>query len=420
MSRSRALDAASVLHRLKLAERRPDSRLRMITPLREAVRLDIKPFSSDRRRIIRHYVPIAELAGQVGTSVWREIRPRVHAEADNLDSVCALAIASGEVRNVARGLVGLGDLVRMEGIGSSSSLEDGAKALETMEMYQSAASVYGTIGRILESRMNYETAKVYFEKSNFLARPHSLVQTLANNSCSLGLMAMLSSQHVDAEKYLRDALFLYEKTGDKIGLANIYQYLGDLESHKQDNSLALEFYQKSLETYRSRETKSIGEGNVLICIADLGLTDGENLLKEARQVYADTAVVSSEAFWLVKYGALRARSGQISEAMLHFHHASEIARRLARPSIEAEAFVRQAQVANLALAGSGKAYAEAGFSIWFDVLAANDVSKPGWQALHRALTESDKRLAASHLAEARGAWSEIGRFDLIRLWIEFP
>jgi hypothetical protein len=124
VTKLRANEAVVCLHQLRLIESRPDRRLRMLTPLRESVRSDVPPFDVDRKRIIDRYLILAEKGYMIGLRSWETHSADVEAEADNLDSVCELAVATnithGHLRTALRGLTkfhifsGRGDIVSVE------------------------------------------------------------------------------------------------------------------------------------------------------------------------------------------------------------------------------------------------------------------------------------------------------------------
>jgi hypothetical protein len=87
-------DAAQVgdwirpLHQLRLVERRADGRLRMLTPLREVIKLDYKALPVDRERLFKRTMKLAEKCLKLGMADWAQGRHLLEGEVDNLDPVC--------------------------------------------------------------------------------------------------------------------------------------------------------------------------------------------------------------------------------------------------------------------------------------------------------------------------------------------
>jgi hypothetical protein len=91
ISKAKAVEIIAVLQQLRLVERRPDDRLRMLTPLREATRLDLPMMPKDRNRVIVHFCTIAAKGRKRGTSGWSEVRAEVEPEAGNFNNIIRLA-----------------------------------------------------------------------------------------------------------------------------------------------------------------------------------------------------------------------------------------------------------------------------------------------------------------------------------------
>jgi tetratricopeptide (TPR) repeat protein len=171
VSTARANEAVFCLHQLRLIERRLDNRLRMLTPLRECVKLDLAPLNADQGRLIDHYLSLATKADSVGSKTWENCQQEVELEADNLDAVCDLAITTDfKNRRLQGALIGLSEFHKFSGLGAVGSLARAVERLRHNAPSRMATTCILHLGQIARSRSDHETALARYEEALALYR----------------------------------------------------------------------------------------------------------------------------------------------------------------------------------------------------------------------------------------------------------
>jgi tetratricopeptide (TPR) repeat protein len=380
VSKARRNEAVACLHQLRLVERRLDRRLRMLTPLRECVKLDVPIIETDKTRLIDRYLTLARKAENIGSKNWLNVREEVEAEADNLDSVCELVVATNAShKHLENALVGLGEFHLFSGRGAVASLYRAAQ-LPKLSPRLSAICTF-RLANIAGARSDYETAIGRLEEALALCRRIAYVVGEANCVLSLGEIASARSDNEAAVKRFEEALTLYQRIGDVKGEANCVLSLGEIASARSDHEAAVKRFEEALALYR-RIGDVLGEAN---CIQSLG----------------DVA---------------RARSDH-ETAIERYEEALALYRRIGVRHGGAEATIRRGQARRTA--GDltrGTADIEAGFALYFSVSDPGDRALAGWQAMHRSLT-SEGAEAKKQLETAKSEWTAVGRIDLVLDWV---
>ncbi len=383
LTKSRANDAVVCLRQLRLVERRPDQRLRMLTPLRECVKSDVSPLDVDRHRFIEWYLALAAKARTIGSREWELHRDVIDAECDNLDSVCELAIKTNIAhRQLDDALGGLTEFHYLSGRGTLGSLDFALARLRSKPPSHLTANCIRRLGRIARARSDHDIARTRYEEALALHRRIGDVVGEANCILSLGHLARVRFDHEPARTRYEEALALYRRIGNVVGEANCIQGLGDLAHARSDHETARTRYEEALALHR-RIGDLVGEAN---CIQGLG---------ELARVRSD-------------YEGARAR----------YEEALVLYRRIGNRGGEAETLVRRGQVRRkTGDAAQALIDIEAGFAVYFAIADPQDRSAPGWQAMHRALTSGDAE-SQNHREQARSAWTAIGRLDLVSEWVD--
>ncbi len=331
VSKAKGNEAVACLHQLRLVERRPDRRLRMLTPLRECVKLDVPIMESDKTRIINRYLALAERAGNIGSNIWVKVREEVETEADNLDPVCELAVATNiSHKHLENALRGLGEFHHFSGRGAVASLYLAAK-LPGHPPRLSATSIFG-LASIARGRSDHETAVKRFEEALALFRRIGDVLGEANCIKSLGDIASARSDHETAVKRFEEALALYRRIGDVLGEANCIQSLGDIARARSDHETAVKRFEEALALYR-RIGAVLGEANCIRSLGDIARarSDHETAVKrfeEALALYRRIGDVLGEANCIQSLGDIaRARSDH-ETAVKRFEEALALYRRI--------------------------------------------------------------------------------------------
>lgn len=463
VSRAVASGAVVCLHQLRLVERRPDRRLRMLTPLRECARHDVHVMPNDQTRLFDRYLAIAVNAGKIGTSDWERLSQDVEAETDNLDPVCELAVATNiSHRELDGALIGLADFHRFSGRGAVNSLSrliarlDESNPLRIVQLmlslgyiaiahsdYETASrlfgeslplsqragavqseanSVYG-LGQIALFRPDLATAVVRFETALALFRRCGLMRSAANCIDALGNIAFTRSDHTTASSRLEEALPLYRRNNDLVGAANCTYSLGVIALQRAHYETAVDHFERARMLYR-RCGAVAGEGSAIFSrgMAAIRRFDYESAMadfEESLVFYRRCGDVGGEATCIRGFGEIALRRLDHGMMAARFDEALALYQKTERRHSIAEIMIRRGWAdRGVGETSRGRGDIEAGFSIYFQTTDTEDRALPGWQALHRSLVCDDAAEAARYRDEARAIWIAIQRLDLLSDWLD--
>ncbi len=266
ITKVRANEAVSCLHQLRLVERRPDRRLRMLTPLRECVKTDLPPLASDRTRIVERYLSLATKAYTIGSRDWEKYREDVEAEADNLDAICGLAVATDISHSRLIGaLHGLKEFHTFSGRGGTASVNRAAMRLRG-QISQLAAECVQILGDIATAHSDSVSARARYEEALSLFKRIGNSKGEASCIFSLGLVADACSDYKAARAQYEQALALFKRGGDVLGEANCIHALGNIAKAGSDRETAQLRFEEALALSR-RIGDALCQAN---CISELG------------------------------------------------------------------------------------------------------------------------------------------------------
>jgi tetratricopeptide (TPR) repeat protein len=464
VSKLKANDAVSCLHQLRLVERRLDRRLRILTPLRECVKIDVPLLRDDSNRLMARYLALAAKANAIGSRDWEKVRGQIESEADNLDAVCDLAVALNISSNrLEEAIDGLADFHLFSGRGGVSSLYHAEGKLRGKPASPLAATCALAFGRIARTRSDNETARARSEEAlgiyrligNLLGQAHCIhalgaiagarsdneaararyeeaqelyrrirnVRGEAHCIHGLGNVAEARSDFETARTRHEEALGLYRRTGDLSGEANCILSLAANAHMRSDYEAARVRYDEALELYR-RIGDVLGEAN---CIQGLGhiaaaRSDQEvarGRYEEALGLYRRIGDLVGAANCIQRLGDIAAARSDHETARGRYEEALALHRRAGVVAREAETLVKRGRARQQAQDHAGaRADIEAGFALYFGLADSNDRAVPGWRALQQALTCQNEAEIDKYRELARSAWLAIGRLDLIREWID--
>jgi serine/threonine protein kinase/tetratricopeptide (TPR) repeat protein len=300
------IEAASVLRKVGLAFDQ-GSRLRMLAPVREHVRLSHPPRAEDFERTIKHYLSLAGLGEKMGSEggadVYRRLRPEVGnlepmllAGLDRADPLPAIhsALAYGwflrftgqgsplilaRARRAAQeaGEIGLeADCLRRQGdIAFSRSRTDEAEANFKLAqtLYGRVKDLHGEAGCMmlrgeihLFLRASPEMARQYFEMAH--STFHALGDLSWEGQCLVGLgsAAVNLSEHKAGRTLLELARGILKASGDLRCEANCLQRMGQSSLEIGAFDQAQSEFEAALLLFR-QVGSLLGEAN---CIRNLG------------------------------------------------------------------------------------------------------------------------------------------------------
>jgi tetratricopeptide (TPR) repeat protein len=209
ISAARGNEAVACLYQLKLIELRPDDRLRMLTPLRESVKLDVKPSKSDRDRLVKKLLRLAAKAARLGTFEWASVSQEIEPEADNLDAICSLALRTEKPSQIlSDALQGLSSLVTHSGKSGIQTLKEAADRFSSDPASPWTAQTLDWLGQAANVRSDYSTAETCFRKAAQIW--HDLGRKRAEAYCIKNLANTFKnrSDREPAQAYYEEAISL--------------------------------------------------------------------------------------------------------------------------------------------------------------------------------------------------------------------
>lgn len=300
------IEAASVLRKVGLAFDQ-GSRLRMLAPVREYVRLSQPAGGGDFERVINHYLELARFGEKMGTEEGADVYRRLRPEVGNLEPMLLAGLAASNPLPAIHSALAYGWFLRFTGQGNPLILARARRAAQVagetkleadcirrkgdiafsrsqadeaeadfgraQTLYGEAKDSHGEAscmmlrGEIhLFLRSSPETARPYFEKAYPIF--HSLGDLSWEGQCIVGLgsAAVNLSEHKTGRSLLEQARDILNASGDLRCEANCLQRMGQgsLEIGALDQ--ARSEFEAALLLFR-KVGSLLGESN---CIRNLG------------------------------------------------------------------------------------------------------------------------------------------------------
>lgn len=415
ITRGRANEAASVLHMLKLIEPRLDGRLRLLNPIREAIKLDLPILRKDRRRLHRLYLEIAQRGHSMGTKRWSAVNSDFEREKDNLDPVCVDAVTwATDVRPLFQSLDGLANYGTFAGGSGTKSLEIAVEKLERQGALEHAASLMHRLGSITLHRVQMNDAQTYFTRGWKLGLASRSKIAQARSRDGLGQVAMYLSDLKTAEKEFLASLELSRSIDDTWTEANTLYGLGFLKLHEKDAESSRPYLETAREKYLLLGD-SLGEANAIASLAWIDPVTAADGLIAAIAIYRSVGDAYSEANATARLGMAYDLQGDSEAAKETLQAAIDFARPVGNVPAEANALVKLGQILlEIGRSAEGAAKLRDGFELFLRILPGEDASKSGWVAFGKSTLEEDSAAAVKYIESAKDIWVRLGRYDLIR------
>lgn len=382
-------------------------RLRVLAPLRKAVKREHPPHDEDLDRAVDLYLERGAAAE------WIE-------EPGNIHSMILLGLEGPDPEPAIRSAIGLGDLVRSLGWGSgrSSELERARNVAREMERHDLAALCAGMLAQLARSRSDPEGARAGFEEALRHYRHAGDVQGEALCLRSLGELALEASDADTARVRFEDALPLFRLIRDPRGEAHCLRRLADAEVESDHLDIASRRYEEALPVYR-RLRDAVGEANCLRGEADIALAreapeTARALYAEARALYQKAGSLQGEAHCLRSFGDMALFESDPKTARGFYRDALSLYRRVG--DVLGEANVLQ-RLGDLAQALSDPAAARSRYEEALRLYEKlQDCYSIGLARVRLALLAPEASEERSrHVEAAREVWHKIGRRDLIEM-----
>lgn len=466
VSRVQGAEIIACLHQHRLVERRPDLRLRMLNPLRECVKLDIPIQPTDKRRMADHFLEIACSGEAAGTQDWPGVQVQVEGESGNLDTICELAIRQYPTHpKLVDGLAGLLELNRFTGLGGIACVESAIASPHFASRPIVRGKFLQRLGSTLQGRARLETAEGLLKEALTIAKVNNHLLLQAHCLEDLGVMETLRSHDPAAARALYDqALTIYRKINDRLGVANVMRALATLDCEMSMTADAVLKIDEAIALFKACNAIA-GEANCIelkaqICLNGEDTTESLVLFDEAARLYeksghrngiANINFDRAEYFRSIKdYDAAeaivlqaleqykvigdvlgQANANQLLGHLFHLRKALDQAAVKLRvaidlyevagiPASRAPSLVRLGMVLSETGDSSGAARIDDGFTLYYASADPSDRALPGWRLLHEALRTRDPAEQRRLEESVRTEWRAIGRHDLVRNWLHDP
>jgi tetratricopeptide (TPR) repeat protein len=420
VSKERSKDALRVLRDLNLVEERPDSRVRMLNPLRESVKLDLPISSKDAVAIIRKYEKT--LTPMLKINPPSNITREIDAEYLNVESACRLAIVhyrSGQPLHQI--IVSYVKYLAVSGGAVDRIWERSAKRFADSGDFVAAVDILHRLGYVEFIRGNTDKAKVLYLKALPYAR--NIGKSAAVGSLYDGLANCVRHEgDVTEAKRLYDLAIQHSKQSNPvntIAIGNSLNGLGHIGRMTGDTDYAKEMFDQAFVVHEA-SNDVVGMANATAFSRQAGSPDRLSSINRALELIGPYKFSASKNIFLILLGDYWYRRGEADKSLDAYKQAQLAAREGAHAMNEAQAQIRSGQA--MIAAGrhnSGINEVLEGFNLWFSTSASKTNTFDGFQSIKEGLIAMSPMAALSHFSQAAESWKKIGRLDLIEDWINF-
>jgi tetratricopeptide (TPR) repeat protein len=333
VTRAKANEAVACLHQLRLVERRPDQRLRMLTPLRESVRTDVVPFEADKERLVERFLRLASKGGEIATLRWENLREEIEPESDNLDAICNIALTTnGPDRLLENALQGLAEFNIHSGKGAVSSISRAVAQLSSGPPSMIGMQRIIRLGEVVYARSNVNAARIRFEEA--LSHSRKLNNARAEAYCltNLGNCSNSQSDREAARKRYEEALLIARRTDSLQTEADCVLGLATIAAGRSNHKLAQAGLEEALVLYR-RVGDALGEGNVIAHMGFVAAAQADHhravgLVEEALALHRRIGAVWGQWQCTHALGEIARRSLHYEVALIRFDETEVLSRHI--------------------------------------------------------------------------------------------
>lgn len=382
-------------------------RVRVLSPIRKAVRQEHPPQEEDLDRAVSLYLERGAAAE------WIE-------EPGNVHSMILLGLEGPDPEPAIRAAIGLGDLLRSLGWGSgrSSELERARDVARERGRHDLTALCAVMLAQLARSLSNPEGARERYEEALHHYRHAGDVHGEAHCLRHLGELALEGSDTHAARLRFEEALPLFRLIQDPRGEAHCLRRLADAEVESDHLDVAGRRYEEALPVYR-RMRDPMGEANCLRGEGDIAMerSDFETArarYAEATALYRKAGSLQGEAHCLRSLGDLALFQSGLQDARDRYRQALTLYRRVGDALGEANILQRLGDLAN-ALSdpfGARSRYEEA-LGLYVKLGDPYSIGLAHARLALLAVEDSEER--RRHVMAAREVWAKIGRHDLAEM-----
>jgi tetratricopeptide (TPR) repeat protein len=394
-------EAAAALRRTGLVAPQ-EVRLRLLAPIREALRHLPSSRPKDREKLILIFLDLALRGEQVGHEGGADAVKELGAEIENLEAVIGMALQEGDLDAAVAAAVALGQFQRFTGLGGFGVLGQAIKAAKKAGNTALEARALEAFANVAAGRFDYQMARPRFEKAQALYHHLGDWQGEANCIWSLGNITLSDSEA--AKSHFEKARRLYHRADSMEGEVNCIYGLTTIALVHHDYKTARPRLEEALALYRGIGDP-LGEANCISSLGDIALEESDDQTarsryEEALALYCEVGNLLGKANCIKGFGDLALHDSDYERARSKYERARLLYRQVGSALGEASCVQRLGRVA----AASGDSQTARGIQ---------DPYSTGWTHWELAQIASDPKQRRTHLQAARRAWSEIERSDLV-------
>jgi tetratricopeptide (TPR) repeat protein len=382
-------------------------RLRVLAPVREAVKREHPPCAEDLERAVDLYLE------RGAATQWLE-------EPGNLRSMLLEGLDGPHPEPAIRAALGLGDLVRSLGW-ASGGLGELERAREVAwetgrdELAALCSALLGDLaGNLPDSgaaRQRYEEALRHFRHAGDL-RGEALC--LRN----LGDLALDRSDLGAARVRFEGALPLFRLARDSRGAAHCLRRLGDAALERNEPAAARPLYEEALPVYRGLRDR-VGQASCLRSLGDIALEQSDPGAARARYdealaLFRRARSFQGEAHCLRSLGDMALFRADFAAAHDRYREAWSLYRRVGDLLGEANCLQRQGDLA-LALADPGGARSRYDEALRLYAKIGEPYSLGLIHVRLALMSPEGSEERQEHARAARESWEKIRRQDLLEM-----
>jgi tetratricopeptide (TPR) repeat protein len=416
-------DSSARLRKVGLALPR-DARLRLYSPIRDVLERTLPPAAAKRKRLVRHYLRLAELGERAGRGGGLAASERLAPELGNLEAILTPALERSAPEPAIHAVLSLIQLARVRGIQQPALFERALAAARRIASPLTIAECLLRLSHLRLDRSAYDEAHAHSQEALSLFRRVGNLGGEADCNVVLGIVAFDRSDHDEARARFKQAQPLYRRDDNLLGEANCILLLGAIAFDRSQHDEARACYEQAQRLYR-RVGDLLGEAN---CIHRLGgIAFGRSDYDEARAhyeealpLYRHVGDLSGEADCIKGLADITLARSDHDEARNRYEQALPLYRRVG--ALLGEANCIQG-LGDISLGAGDEAEARDRFEQALDLYARiPEGFSVGWTHRRLArLAHGDPDCREQHLHAARDAWLAIRRPDLIAdLDREFP
>jgi tetratricopeptide (TPR) repeat protein len=309
-----------------------DPRLRLYSPIREALASTLPPAAEARERLLGHYLDLAKLGERAGAEGGSAAFERLAPELGNLEALMTPALEGPTPERAINAVLALLELARFSGIQQSGLFERALAAARRAGSPESLASFLLSLGDLSQARSDHDGARARYEEALPLFCRVGSVLGEAKCVKRLGAIAVRRSDHDTARSRYEEAFRLYRRVGSVLGEADCVSGLGDIARERFDYDTARARYEEALSLFRGAGAV-LGVASCVRMLGNIALARSDHdgaraLYEEALPLFRRVGSVLGEAGCIESLGNIAIERLDDDGARAHYEEALPLYRRV--------------------------------------------------------------------------------------------